>query len=156
MGTRSRIAVRNQDGTYTSIYCHWDGYPSHNGVILRDHYQTEDKVRALIALGDISSLRREVGEKHSFQGDEGHDRGWTTAYGRDRGETGVEAQQSPGLDALSALTQNCGGEWLYVFTEHGWQCAEGGIGLFGMPSSRPPEGMESVDYWIQREAREGT
>jgi hypothetical protein len=26
MATRSRIAIENQDGTVTSIYCHFDGY----------------------------------------------------------------------------------------------------------------------------------
>ena len=28
MATRSLIAVQNADGTFLSIYCHWDGYPS--------------------------------------------------------------------------------------------------------------------------------
>jgi hypothetical protein len=26
MSTRSRIGIENQDGTTTSIYCHFDGY----------------------------------------------------------------------------------------------------------------------------------
>ena len=147
MGTRSRIAIRN-DQTFDSIYCHWDGYPSHVGRILRDHYDTEEKVRALIALGDISSLGEKIGKKHDFE-DRTH-RDWTTAYGRDRGETDVEAKHSADLDALMLLTQDTGGEWLYVFTGHGWQCAEGGIAFFGMPADKPPEGLESIDYWLQK------
>ena len=55
MGTRSRIAIRNADNTYLSVYCHWDGYPSHHAPILQQHYDTEDKVRALLAGGDFSS-----------------------------------------------------------------------------------------------------
>lgn len=151
MGTRSRIAIRNDDGTYDSIYCHWDGYPSHNGLILRDHYSATNKVRALIALGDLSSLRAEIGHKHDFGSHEGEA---CTAYGRDRGETGVEASRSVDIDALAELTQDCGGEWLYVFNGHGWQCAEGGVAFFGAPADKKPQGLESVDYWIQRSARE--
>ena len=34
MGTRSRIGIRNADDSVDSIYCHWDGYPDHNGRLL--------------------------------------------------------------------------------------------------------------------------
>jgi hypothetical protein len=145
------IAARNRDGSFTSIYCHWDGYPAHVGLVLRDHYATEAKVRALLALGDLSSLGPELGERHPFD-DRTHP-AWTTAYGRDRGEAGCEARTSPDVDALRQATQDCGGEWLYVWTGHGWQAAEGGIAFFGMPADKLPEGLESVDYWIQRHAK---
>lgn len=88
MGTRSRIGVLEPDGTVTSIYCHWDGYLSHHGPMLRDHYETEEKVRALVALGDISSLGATIGEKHVFGGPSGDA---CTAYGRDRGEHDTKA-----------------------------------------------------------------
>ena len=60
MATRSRIAIENQDGTVLSIYCHWDGYPSHHGPILLENYTTQEKVESLIALGSISSLAPET------------------------------------------------------------------------------------------------
>jgi hypothetical protein len=98
MGTRSTIAIQNEDGTVTGIYCHWDGYLSHNGDILQNHYNTEAAVRELIALGDLSSLGSEIGEKHPFDTynlTEGQKdprwKDWCTAYGRDRGETNIEA-----------------------------------------------------------------
>ena len=75
MATRSTIAIQNEDGTVTGIYCHWDGYPEHNGKILVNDYTTEEKVRELIALGDISSLGSTIDK--------------TEAYGRDRGENSV-------------------------------------------------------------------
>ena len=56
MGTRSRIAMRNEDGTFTSIYCQWNGYPSWMGRILLENYTDEQSVHKLIALGDISIL----------------------------------------------------------------------------------------------------
>lgn len=100
MGTRSAIGIKNSDGSVTAIYCHWDGYPSYNGRILADHYGDEAKVRELIALGDISSLKAEIGEKHPFDTytlkpeelDPRWDQ-WTTAYGRDRGETDIDARE---------------------------------------------------------------
>lgn len=141
MGTRSRIAARNAEGTFTSIYVHWDGYPSHHGPILLGYYNSEEKVRELLALGDMSSLNWDI--KACREG----------AYAS-RGDTGVEAQSSPDIEQLCNLTQETGGEWLYVWTGHGWQCAEGGIALFGMPADKAPSGLESLDYWIQREARE--
>lgn len=57
MATRSRIGMVNEDGTVSSIYCHWGGYPSNNGRILSEHYKDREKVKKLISLGDISSLR---------------------------------------------------------------------------------------------------
>jgi hypothetical protein len=93
MGTRSTIAIRNQDGTVTGIYCHWDGYLEHNGRILHDHYTTEEIVRELIALGDLSSLRIGIhpdpNEEHTFDAPQ---KNVCVFYGRDRGEKNVAAE----------------------------------------------------------------
>lgn len=88
MATRSTIAIRNADTTVTGIYCHWDGYLSYNGKILVKNYTTEAAVRELIALGDLSSLGERIGSKHDF---DNAPRDECNAYGRDRGETGVDA-----------------------------------------------------------------
>lgn len=66
MATRSRIAIERPGERYDSIYCHWDGYPSHNGKILLEHYTDPAKVEALLDLGQISILGAEIGEKHFF------------------------------------------------------------------------------------------
>ena len=127
MGTRSGIGIQNADGSVTAIYCHWDGYPSHNGRILQDHYTDEAKVRELIALGDISSLREEIGERHPFDTyhlkEEELDprwEWWTTAYGRDRGETGCAANSyvSP-ADYFGRF--GGGAEYFYLFVDGVWQ-----------------------------------
>ena len=68
MATRSMIGVRRPDGKVEAIYCHWDGYLDHNGRILLHHYTDLEKVKALIALGDLSSLGPEIGEEHDFDG----------------------------------------------------------------------------------------
>ena len=66
MATRSTIALEYADGTVDQIYCHWDGYLENNGKILVEHYMDPFKVQQLMALGDISSLGPNIGEKHSF------------------------------------------------------------------------------------------
>jgi len=102
MGTRSTIALEFADGTVEQVYCHWDGYLEHNGKILQEHYTDPFKLRELIDNGDISSLGKEIGEQHPFsphgEGDQAaydaaSEAGWTTFYGRDRGETGITAKK---------------------------------------------------------------
>jgi len=90
------IAIQNPySKDVRAVYCHWDGYLEHNGSILHKHYSNSAKVNNLIALGDISSLRPEIGEKHAFSrletpmDDEAYDKlygNMTTFYTRDRGE----------------------------------------------------------------------
>lgn len=57
MATRSRIGIEMPDHSVISVYCHWDGYPEHNGKILVEHYLDRDNVQELIDGGGISSLR---------------------------------------------------------------------------------------------------
>ena len=109
MGTRSMIAIQNPySKDVRAVYCHWDGYLEHNGAILQKHYASSPKVNNLIALGDISSLRPEIGVKHAFSrletpmDEEVYEKlygNMTTFYGRDRGETGVEFKVFPTLKA---------------------------------------------------------
>lgn len=97
MATRSTIALEFADGTVGQVYCHWDGYLDNNGRILLEHWSNPFKLRELIDLGALSSLSREIGEKHSFDNPGkygtpeydayrqlvGH---MCTFYARDRGE----------------------------------------------------------------------
>ena len=93
MGTRSTIALEFADGTVEQVYCHWDGYLSHNGNILLNHYLDPFKLQKLIDLGDLSSLRPEVNpepyREHTFDNSQ---EDVCVFYGRDRGETGVNAR----------------------------------------------------------------
>lgn len=61
MATRSTIGIKRSDRTVTKIYCHWDGYIEWNGAILQKYYNTADKVKALLKLGNLSSLGPEIG-----------------------------------------------------------------------------------------------
>lgn len=57
MATRSAIGYLQPSGRVRAVYCHWDGYPSHQLPILEKHYNTIAKVRALIRPGSMSCLR---------------------------------------------------------------------------------------------------
>lgn len=89
MATRSTIALEFADGTVGQVYCHWDGYLEHNGKILFENYSDPFKLRELIDIGDLSVLHANIGERHDFN--EQYKDG-CTFYGRDRGETGVNAR----------------------------------------------------------------
>ena len=51
MGTRSNIIYEEPTGEVLSMYCHYDGYPSHNGRILFDQYNSAKKAKALVEIG---------------------------------------------------------------------------------------------------------
>jgi hypothetical protein len=114
MGTRSRIAIKLADNEIKSVYCHWDGYPSGNGRTLVKHYNSKEKALNLIMLGDLSSLHEstECPEGHTF---DNSIKGYTVAYGRDRGETGCEAKDHYGINDLINAANNSDGEYIYLY-----------------------------------------
>ena len=122
MGTRSRIGVMHGDNV-KSVYCHWDGYLEHNGAILQEHYDSV-KANQLVALGDLSSLRPEIGEKHAFSqfelraeevaGFKLLTENMCTFYGRDRGETGTEWKTHTNFVDFFAEVEGSWCEWYYI------------------------------------------
>lgn len=145
MGTRSTIAILREDGSVAKIYCHWDGYLEHNGRMLFEYYNTAEKVEELIALGDLSSLGREIGVKHPFGPDysvpgdsfkwEQLYGGMCTAYGRDRGEKGTEARGWTSLQAYEDEAQF--EEYNYVFMHGEWTV----MADYNVPAASLTEGV---------------
>ena len=120
MGTRSTIAMKKPEGGVVAIYCHWDGYPAHNGDILNKHWTDTDKIAQLIGLGDLSSLGTELGEKQDFDNRETQSDGWCLAYGRDRGETDVEARHYPDVQSWIESKAKSWCEWAYLWDGENW------------------------------------
>ena len=127
MGTRSRIAVMH-GSVCKSVYCHWDGYLDHNGRILQEYYDSA-KANNLVALGDLSSLRPNIGEKHAFSklevpmDGEAYDKLYgdmTTFYGRDRGEEGCDFKVAHSFDEFLEQVNYCGAEYYYVMKDGVW------------------------------------
>ena len=132
MGTRSRIGVMHGDNV-KSIYCHWDGYLSFNGQILQEHYDSA-KANNLVALGDLSSLRANIGEKHEFskfelpaeevEAFEALTENWCTFYGRDRGEKDTEWKVATTFDQFLEQCDLSGAEYYYIMRDGVWYCGD--------------------------------
>jgi len=55
MATRSHIGILEGDKV-KFVYCHYDGYLSHNGNMLKKYYNTSKKVHQLLDNGSLSIL----------------------------------------------------------------------------------------------------
>jgi hypothetical protein len=112
MSTRSRIAIENQDGSVTSIYCHFDGYISGVGKTLEKHYTDRSVVEELIELGDLSAL--------------GMSPSSTSAYTSNRNED-LHTTSYLCVEDLFNLGFQSGEEYVYCFTKNNiWLVNEDG------------------------------
>jgi hypothetical protein len=118
MGTSSHIGILMDDGTVEAIYCHWDGYPSGVGRILKAHYSDRQRALELLDLGDISVLEALLSTSlpHSFEKPQP---GVTIAYHRDRGE----ALKEPRIYENQHWYCRKGEvDYNYLLKEDGWHC----------------------------------
>lgn len=107
MATRSNIGMRVGDNrapwaAYQYIYCHWDGYPSHNGMILLHNYKSDREVSDLLSGGDLSSLGDSLEN--------------SVYFASDRGEK-LEEVSVRYADDRDAIYQE---EWAYVWEDGKW------------------------------------
>ena len=90
MGTRSKIGILRKDGSVDHVYCHWDGYPEHNGSLLFNEYSNINKMNQLIKLGDMSVLNEHIfpvpDKPHNFGSVEDHQEDVCVFYNRERNE----------------------------------------------------------------------
>ncbi len=105
MGTRSNIAYQKPNGKVVVMYCHYDGYPQYNGVMLHKHYNTKEKARALIDNGYQSALKETVEESNQ---DRVHQDPPTTYHS---------------FHAF-IMDINFDIEWVYLFKDDCWHVAE--------------------------------
>lgn len=129
MSTRSRIGMVTDDGKVISIYCHWDGYVQNNGRILLESYTDPTKVKALISLGDISSLEKEPNPDpkkggHSYDNPQND---VTVAYHRDRNEDWEDVKPRVDKD-VETFIQSDVEEWGYLFKDGKWFVIDGHVG----------------------------
>jgi hypothetical protein len=122
MGTRSVIGVMHGNKAKT-VYCHFDGYLSHNGEILLENYSSA-KANHLVALGDMSTLGTEIeipeGQTHSFDNPL---KGVTVFYGRDRGEDGCEFRVCQSDAEMFDYYSDC--EYFYIMKDGVWLVSQG-------------------------------
>jgi len=110
MATRCVIGRKLEDGKIEAIYCHFDGYPRHTGTLLVGKYNTQEKVKGLLKLGDISILRGNLSE--------------TIAYRRDHGRNWEDVAPKTFESFEEFCDWGCSvyAEFVYLFDEEGWHC----------------------------------
>ena len=118
MGTRSRIGIQLSDDSIMSVYCHWDGYPSFNGRVLRDNYDTVEKVRELIDGGNISALHTNADWNNETLPEVG------PLYYTSRGESIADNEPELSKDhgEYLMLSANADEEYSYLFADGEWMC----------------------------------
>jgi len=141
MSTRSNSIVQRKDGKFARIYVHFDGYLQGVGRILREHFQNPAKVEKLVALGDLSSLAPKITKPkgHSFSTPK---KGYTVAYGRDRGETKAEAKVFDTLAAALPAPESWV-EFVYIFLPEG--AVPNRVGWFVVSASEGTQTMIPLD-----------
>jgi hypothetical protein len=118
MGTRSRIGIELADGSILSVYSHYDGYPSFNGRVLREFYNTKEKVRKLIDGGDMSCTWTNVGWNNETLPEMGplH----YTMRGESIENNAPELSKDHG--EYLKMSANADEEYSYLFADGEWIC----------------------------------
>jgi len=112
MATRARIGVLHPDGSVTSIYSHWDGYPSVVGNILAENYSSEDLASQLVRMGGVFALEGTIEE--------------SIFYHRHRDED-LQIAESFNQMAFVQLARGCGAEWAYLWEDGRWRTYRIGV-----------------------------
>jgi len=110
MSTSSRIGIVKEDGSITSVYCHFDGDPDWTGVNLESCYKNVQDIHGLMSRGDLSAIESNVDwENEPHNG---------PLYYADRGE------DCPAIDStyeeFLGLCDNQGCEYFYLFKDGKW------------------------------------
>lgn len=120
----ANIAQINPDGTGQFIYLHY-GEPLEYGSILLEYYQTEEQVRELLALGDMSSIGMVIGNKVDFNArvyENALRPAQCLAYHRDRNDPWEHCQPRELTGGLEQFREEneYWNDWLYGHTPDGW------------------------------------
>lgn len=123
MVTSSTISVEHQDGTVSTVYCHYDGYLNHNGYILYNYYNSLDMAESLVKLKTLSilgsKLEPHIDKPHLFEGriDQRQD-DVCLAYERDSKDIRIEARKYQDMTAY--MNGNNFIEYNYIFMNNMW------------------------------------
>ena len=124
MATRARIGLELADGTITTSYHHWDGYPAGLGFNLVNNWNTAEKIAPAIELGDASHWGEKIGDKIDFdvRGDGYYEQ--NVYYHRDRGEPRVNTspivyESYAVFEKVFMRNQPAGEDYAYILRQDG-------------------------------------
>lgn len=125
MATRSHIGIRNDDNTVSYVYCHYDGYPEHNGKILLNHYNNKEIINTLLNNGNMSILGEQIDPSpdspHTFSGKRQDN--VCIFYFRERNETGQEKKTVSGV--VEYKMHKSGIDYQYLYENNQWKYRSG-------------------------------
>ena len=124
MATRARIGIELTDGSILSSYHHWDGYPAGLGYNLIVNWNDPAKLCEAIRLGDASHWGKTAHPTgaHSFDAPQDD---VNVYYGRDRGESNVDAVPFADFAAFVVGFDCAGEEYAYCLRRNGtWTMIE--------------------------------
>ena len=111
MATRSLIGIKLNNGITKVIYCHWDGYPEHNGQLLVDNYNSPSAVFDLLELGDLSTLDTTPAGCKAFHRD------WNEPWG-------MVEPRDVNTSELDTVSKDYGVDYVYTYNdEFEWECS---------------------------------
>ena len=111
MSTHAFIAKKTGTDKYKAIYCQFDGYLFHVGKILAEHYDTTEKVDALLSLGGIQSLGEQTGPAPEGL-ENGEDEKYTVAFKRDLDDDFWNTEEMTLDELLNNGIDEC---YVYIF-----------------------------------------
>lgn len=117
MSTRSYIGIINKDRSIDAVYCHWDGYPDNQGPILKDSYDSAEKVRKLLSLGSLSALGRNFAPEGKVEYMSVYPYDTTIAYCRDLGEEMEDAVHFDSRKAFLDWIRSTFTDYIYLYNE---------------------------------------
>lgn len=92
MATNARIGLKISSSKMISIYLHWAGSPGSVGIKLLKYFNSEQKVKELITMGNASIIGNTIGSKVNFDNFKVNENSQCLFYARDRGEINQEAE----------------------------------------------------------------
>jgi len=108
MSTSARIAKREDDGTVRSVYCHFDGYPSYVGKLLRHHYTDSEIVDIMMNFGNFRALAEHVSD--------------ISFYITESSPMDERAMRHASTGDFLEYGSKSASEYLYLFDQNRWRC----------------------------------
>ena len=120
--TSATIGIKQADGSVRATRVNADGYPAHAGAMLALHYHTPEQIEALLALGELSVLDKNLtppeGTAHTWANPAPET---TIAYHRDRGEKFTPAKRYGSVEEyLANAISDTGASYAYLFDDGKW------------------------------------
>lgn len=113
-----RIGYEDSKGIIHSVYIHWDSFPENVGNILLTYYNSYDKAKSLIELGDISLF--DISLSGSDVGPDDIKIEPVTIYYINKGKDWERVKPKKDYSSLMWVRRNPDKPFFYLYTGNRW------------------------------------